>query len=94
MYAQEFTHKGEKYKIPLQNRVNPDQSNGHLKIIPASETGVGADYWLSPNHSDVHPYGILIRHLKADSEEPVETDNEEPVEAESEERAEHYCRLV
>lgn len=64
MFAQQFTHKGEKYKIALQNRVNPDRLNGHLKIIPASQTGVGADYWLSPKHSDVRPYGILIRHLK------------------------------
>ena len=67
-YAKEFLYKGEKYKIVLQNRVNPDQSNGRLKIIPASETGVGADYWLSAEHSDVRPYGILILHLK--TEEP------------------------
>lgn len=72
MYAKEFTHNGEKYKIALQNRVNPDRSNGHLKIIPASATGAGADYWLSPNHSDVRPYGILIRHLKADGGEPFQ----------------------
>lgn len=63
MYAKEFAYKGEKYKIVLQNRVNPDQSNGHLKIIPASETRVDADYWLSAEQSDVRPYGILILRI-------------------------------
>ena len=62
LYAQEFTHGGKTYKIVLQNRVNPDRRNGHLEIIPASKTGVGADYWLSPaNDNDVRPYGVLIR---------------------------------
>ena len=58
-YAQLFHHAGKSYKIALQNRVNPDR-NGHLKIISASETRVGADYWLSPNEHDVRPYGILV----------------------------------
>ena len=52
------------YKIALQNRVNPNQKNGHLQIIPASQTSVGADYWLSPGGiADVRPYGILIREV-------------------------------
>ena len=59
LYAQPFDHAGKRYKIALQNRVNPDR-NGHLKIISASETRVGADYWLSPNEHDVRPYGILV----------------------------------
>lgn len=65
LYAQEFTCKGKTYKIVLQNRVNPDQKNGRLEIIPASETGAGADYWLSPggHANDVRPYGILIREV-------------------------------
>ena len=65
LYAQEFTYKGKTYKIVLQNRVNPDQRNGHLEIIPASKTGVGADYWLSPADDAMHvrPYGILIREV-------------------------------
>ncbi|XP_048585790.1 uncharacterized protein LOC116611845 isoform X2 [Nematostella vectensis] len=50
-YAQEFKYEGKSYKIVFQSRVNPDQSNGHLKIIPASKTGVGADYWLSPKQN-------------------------------------------
>lgn len=69
LYAQEFTHDGKTYKIALQNRVNPDQKNGRLKIIPASETGQGADYWLSPgsHKNDVRPYGILIREVIEDT---------------------------
>ena len=62
--AQEFTHKGKTFKIVLQNRVNPDRRNGRLEIVPASQTGVGADYWLSPaSKDDVRPYGILIREV-------------------------------
>ena len=57
-YAKEFVHDGKSYKIAFQNRVNPDS----LKVIPASENGVGADYWLSPS-DDVRPYGILIRKV-------------------------------
>lgn len=65
LYAQEFNYSGKTYNIVLQNRVNPDQSNGHLQIIPASDTGVGADYWLSSAQDavDVRPYGILIREV-------------------------------
>ena len=56
LYAQEFTHKGKTFKIVLQNRVNPDRRNGRLEIVPASQTGVGADYWLPPaSKDDVHP---------------------------------------
>ena len=68
-YAQEFTYQGKSYKIAFQNRVNPDQPNGNLKIIPASETGAGADYWLSQKQDpdkgvfDVRPYGVLIRRM-------------------------------
>ena len=60
LYAQEFTHEGKSYKIVLQNRVNPKS----LKVIPASQTGVGADYWLSPSGSDVRAYGVLIREVQ------------------------------
>ena len=63
-YAQTFKCKGSKWKIALQNRVNPDSD--HLKIVPAEETGVGADYWVSTKHDpkngvfDVRPYGVVI----------------------------------
>jgi len=64
MYAQQFTSKGSTWKIALQNRVNP--ASDHLKIVPAKETGVGADYWVSTKHDpqkgifDVRPYGVVI----------------------------------
>ena len=68
-YAQKFVHKGNTYKIAFQNRVNPDRANGHLLIIPETETGVGAEYWVSPKQDpgkmvyDVRPYGIVIRQV-------------------------------
>ena len=72
LYAQEFTHKGKTYKMVLQNRVNPDQQNGHLEIIRSSQTGVGADYWLSPAcGNDVRPYGILIREVPQPQPKPA-----------------------
>ena len=61
-YAQTFEYNGSKWKIALQNRVNPDS----LKIIPAEKTGVGAEYWVSTKHDpinsvfDVRPYGVVI----------------------------------
>ena len=57
-YAQEFTYEGKSYKIAFQNRVNLDR----LKIVPAAQTGVGADYWLSQT-GDTRPYGVLIREV-------------------------------
>ena len=69
IYAKEFTHGGKTYKVVMQNRVNPDQKNGHLKIVDKSETYAGADYWVSPLHDtskgiyDIRPYGILIREI-------------------------------
>lgn len=74
LYAQEFTYKEKYYKMVLQNRVNPDQFNGHLIIIPASQTGVGADYWLTPEGlcaTDVRPYGILIREVQGATPQPA-----------------------
>lgn len=66
-YTQTFTHKGQTYRIALQNRVNPDIDNGHLVIIPPSASGQDDEYWISPkqdvaNHViDVRPYGVLVR---------------------------------
>ena len=59
-YAQKFTHDGKSYKIAFQNRVNLDG----LKIIPASQTGAGADYWLTELPRDTRPYGVLIREVE------------------------------
>lgn len=55
LYAQEFHYRGRDYKIAFQNRVNPDR----VKIIPASETGVEAEYWISQK-GDIRPYGVII----------------------------------
>ena len=66
-YSKTFESGGKKYKVALQNRVNPDICGGHLKIVPASETCVGADYWVHPKQDnengvyDVRPYGVLVR---------------------------------
>lgn len=69
LYAQKFEYGGQTYAVAMQNRVNPNVSDGSLVIIPASRTGVGADYWVSakqdPDHGvhDVRPYGILLRQV-------------------------------
>ena len=69
LYSKEFQYEGKSYKVVLQNRMNPDQINGHLKVVPVSDTGVGADYWVAAKHDpksgmyDVRPYGILIREM-------------------------------
>ena len=63
LYAKEFLYNGKWLEIAFQSRVIPDR-NGHLKIVSASETGVGADYWLSPNGNDVRAYGILFREVQ------------------------------
>lgn len=68
-YAQKFTLDEEEYKVVFQNRVNPDQLNGHLKVVPASETDAGADYWLATKQDpssgvyDVRPYGMLFKKM-------------------------------
>eukprot|EP00731_Ephydatia_muelleri_P029889 Em0021g412a len=68
-YSKGFDHNGRKYRVVLQNRVNPDIAGGHFQVIPAAKTRVGADYWVSPLHDnhngiyDVRPYGILIRDV-------------------------------
>jgi hypothetical protein len=66
-YATKFDFKGDYWKIVLQNRVNPDPD--HMTIIPAEDTGLGAEYWLSPKQDkdhgvyDVRPYGLLFRKV-------------------------------
>lgn len=66
-FATEFEFKGNNWKIVLQNRVKPD--TGHLIVIPANDTGVGGEYWLSPMQDadkgvyDVRPYGLLFKKV-------------------------------
>ena len=73
LYAQPFDHAGKRYKIALQNRVNPDR-NGHLEIISASQTGVGADYWQSPNEDDVRH----MEFLSVKSQRPYRSSSPRP----------------
>ena len=66
-YAKEFEHKGNYYKVVLQNRVNP--APGHLVIVDAKDSGTGSEYWLSPKQDidngvfDVRPYGLLFKKV-------------------------------
>ena len=65
-YAQEFSFKGKKYKVALQNRVNPAKVDKQKESKPPSPdpyrnctfvivekkfTNVGADYWRCPRHN-------------------------------------------
>ena len=64
-YSSPFDYGGKHYNVILQNRVNP--ADDRLKIIGASETKAGGDYWISPHNDpargvhDVRPYNILIK---------------------------------
>ena len=58
LYAQEFEYNGQYYKIAFQNRVNPHR----VKIIPASETNVGAEYWIA-QEGEIRPYGVIIKEI-------------------------------
>jgi ubiquitin len=61
-YAQEFELNGTKYKVILQNRINPNPEN--LVVIPASRNGMRGDYFVSKRDADVIPYGILIKKIE------------------------------
>jgi len=49
LYATEFYSGGGRYKVIVQNRVNP----GNLSKF--------GDYWVSPADGDLRPYGICIK---------------------------------
>jgi hypothetical protein len=55
-YATKFTHDGDEYRVVFQNRVNPK----NLIRISKEDTGVG-EYWISPDGTDLRPYGICIK---------------------------------
>ena len=52
-YAIPFTNNGKQYKIVFQNRVNP------AKLRKANED----QYWIVTDHSDIRPYGILVKEI-------------------------------
>ena len=66
-YAKEFEHKGNYYKVVLQNRVNP--APGHLVVVDPKDSDAGAEHWLSPKQDidkgvyDVRPYGLLFKKV-------------------------------
>src|SRR5438045_9143373 len=45
--------------VLFQNRVNPN----NLVRLTKQETGVG-EYWISPNSTDLRPYGICIKKMR------------------------------
>lgn len=51
-YATVFSEKGKRYKVILQNRVNP----GNLRKP-------WGDYWVSPQDGDVRAYGLCIKEF-------------------------------
>ncbi len=55
-YAQSFTANAQEYFVVLQNRVNPKT----LTMLSHDQTGVG-EFWISPNDTDIRPYGICIK---------------------------------
>jgi ubiquitin len=52
-YAKEFSAQGRRYKVILQNRVNPV----NLHRVASN------DYWISPGDDDLRPYGLCIKEL-------------------------------
>jgi hypothetical protein len=58
LYAKQFSHEGNNYRVVFQNRVNPN----NLVIISKQETRVG-EYWISPKEADLRPYGICIKKI-------------------------------
>ena len=59
LYAHPFKADvdGKEYQLVFQNRVCPEG----LKVIPASRTKVGGDYWIHKNVTLIRPYGILYK---------------------------------
>lgn len=57
-YAKGFTHAGDRYKVLVQNRINPEA----VKIIPDTKTGFG-EYWVTEKEEDIHPYGLLLKKV-------------------------------
>jgi hypothetical protein len=53
LYAKPFEWQGRKYKVIIQNRVNP---NGLVKIG-------NTNYWRSENQEDIRPYGLCVKQL-------------------------------
>ncbi|KAL0207119.1 hypothetical protein P9112_012830 [Eukaryota sp. TZLM1-RC] len=60
LYAPTYEADGRRFKVVLQNRVNP--ASDRLIIISKKKTKVG-EYWVSKDDVDVRPYGLLIKEV-------------------------------
>jgi len=58
-YAKQFEHDGNKYKVVVQNRVNPTT----VKKIPKEKAGMG-EYWITEEQKDTRAYGMCIKEVK------------------------------
>jgi len=50
-FAIEFNHNNVRYKVVLQNRVNPAELHKHYNDT----------YWVTPKNEDIRPYGLCIK---------------------------------
>ena len=55
----EFEYDSKKYREILQNRVDLSAT----KIVPASKTGKGAEYFVTENDRKVRPYGVCLKQV-------------------------------
>lgn len=58
-YAPKFTYRGSSYQVVLQNRVNLEES----ELVPSSKTGVGAEYFVTQDQSNIRPYGVCLKKI-------------------------------
>lgn len=54
----EIGRNRKKYKVIIQNRVNPE----NLLKVDKAVTGVG-EYWISPDGDDIRPYGFCVKEI-------------------------------
>jgi Ubiquitin family len=52
-YAKEFLRDGARYKVVVQNRVNPNTLEKF------------GEFWVSPKDEDIRPYGICIKRVRS-----------------------------
>ena len=56
-YAGNFESEGKEYRLVLQNRVNLAKTT----IVPREDTGVGAEYFVTPLNDDIRAYALCIQ---------------------------------
>jgi len=55
VFAKSFTANGQEYYVVLQNRVNPKNL---IKI--SDDESESDEFWISPNATDIRPYGVCV----------------------------------